>query len=215
MPYQIPPVHLKATGRRNATNWANPLGEAGQPGRSAGIDAIVRYLNVETSTRYVQRFDATYCNVYAHDVCYLAGVYLPRVWWMPKALAQIAAGQDVAVQYGVTVAEQNANALYAWLRKHGGEFGWYSVDSLEALQDAANQGKLGVICAQRKVLSAPGHISIVVAEQPPSLTAERVNDNVRLPLQSQAGARNFCFSRGTGEWWKGTQFQAHGFWVHD
>jgi hypothetical protein len=108
----IPEVHLKATGRRDSTaGRANPLGERYQPSRAAGLDGIVRYLNVESSIRYARTPDTTYCNIYAHDYCTLSGVYLPRVWWTAKAVDRFAAGGTVPVKYGETVAEVNANGL--------------------------------------------------------------------------------------------------------
>ncbi|MEI9811146.1 MAG: hypothetical protein WDO18_00070 [Acidobacteriota bacterium] len=44
--------------------------------------------------------------------------------------------------------------------------------------------------------------------------AQRDGPHVRLPLQSQAGAKNFCFSCGKNEWWAEAQFDAYGFWLH-
>jgi hypothetical protein len=212
----IPEVHLNATGRRDSTAArANPLGERFQPSRAAGLDAIVRYLNVESSVRYTRTSETTFCNVYAYDYCTLAGVYLPRVWWTRKALDRIAAGENVAIKYGETVAEVNANLLYEWLREFGPQFGWRSVDSAKELQQAANAGKIAVICARRQKRSKSGHIAVVVPESAPLCVAQREGAHVRLPLQSQAGATNFCFSCGKNEWWAGAQFDAYGFWIHD
>ena len=157
----------------------------------------------------------TFCNVYAYDYCTLAGVYLPRVWWTGKALDRIAAGEDVAVKYGDTVAEVNANGLYDWLREFGAQFGWTSVETADELQRGANAGKIGVICARRSERSKPGHIAVVVPESQAPNVAQRAGPKVVLPLQSQAGAKNFCFSSGKNEWWAGAQFDAYGFWLHD
>src|SRR5262245_9719 len=123
----IPEVHLKATGRRDSTaGRANPLGERHQPSSAAGLDAIVRFLNVEASVRYARTTENTFCNIYAYDYCTLAGVFLPRVWWTGKALDRFAAGEVVPVKYGETIAEVNANGLYEWLREFGPQFGWNS-----------------------------------------------------------------------------------------
>jgi hypothetical protein len=215
----MPAVHLTedspAAKRSLATGRAYPLGEADRPKRTAmsveELDRIVLYLNVEVNARYTRTPSNTFCNIYACDYCYLADVYLPRVWWTDPTAA---ASGGVPVKYGVTVAELNANALYAWLRDFGPAFGWTRVTSLDQLQAAANAGQVGVICAQRKQLDKSGHIAVVVPESVPPQMAERNGSEVRLPLQSQAGRNNFCFSCGTGKWWEGTQFQAYGFWIH-
>jgi hypothetical protein len=212
----IPEVHLKATGRRDQTaGRANPLGERFQPSRAAGLDAIVRFLNVESSVRYARTPETTFCNVYAYDYCTLAGVYLPRVWWTGKAIDRMTAGEQVAAKYGETVVEVNANLLYDWLREFGTQFGWRFVESADELQREANQGKVAVICARRSERSKPGHIAVVVPEAAPLCVAQREGSLVHLPLQSQAGAKNFCFSCGKNEWWAAAQFDAYGFWLHD
>jgi len=222
----IRPVHL-AEHRANVTRdtiagRAFPLGEADAPRRDSTapatrvqqLHAIVKYLDVERSVRYLRTPESTYCNIYACDYCYLAGVYLPRVWWTPRALTQLGAGAALAPKYGDTVRELNANALYEWLEDFGAEFGWHRTTELDDVQAAANAGGIGIICAQRKDLNRSGHICVVVPERPPS-TARRAEGRVHLPLQSQAGASNFCYSCGTTRWWTGNQFRNFGFWVHD
>jgi hypothetical protein len=118
------------------------------------------------------------------------------------------------LKYGETVTELNANALYVWLRDFGPSFGWTSAASLDELQAAANLGRVGIICARRKLLNKPGHITAVVPESVPPQIAERTGTQIRLPLQSQAGRHNFCFSCEPGKWWEGAQFQTFGFWIH-
>jgi hypothetical protein len=219
-------VHLgennAAARRALASARAFPIGEADRPTRGWGTPeerirrqvAIVRYLDVENSPRYKPDKGNTYCNVYACDYCYLNGVYLPRVWWTARAIADLAAGRSVPVKYGATVTELNANALYDWLRDFGPSFGWRRAATLDELQQAADQGGVGVICAQRTDLSRPGHITVVVPQGAPPLVAKRSGAMISLPLQSQAGAKNFCFSCGTRKWWAGAPFRAHGFWTH-
>jgi hypothetical protein len=58
---------------------------------------------------------------------------------------------------------------------------------------------------------------LVVPERPPAEAkrSEGSEGSVHLPLQSQAGSRNFCYSCGTSRWWTRDQFRAFGFWVHD
>jgi hypothetical protein len=180
--------------------------------RCAALHSIIRSLDVEHSERYTPT-GSTFCNIYAYDVCFLAGVYLPRVWWMAKALLEISAGGNPGVVYGKTVRELNANALFDWLSEWGDEYGWQQCADLNTLQDAANHGAVGVICAQRNDLSRSGHITVVVPETP-GRTAVHTGQAVVQPLQSQAGARNKQYF--ANQWWVDlrTQFRAHGFWAH-
>jgi hypothetical protein len=218
----IPEAHLAKNSptatRALSTGRPYPLSEADRPTRTAAapaeLQAIIRYLDVEASARYSPTPTQTYCNIYACDYCYLSGVYLPRVWWKASALADIAAGKPVAAKYDDTVVELNANSLYSWLRDFGAEFGWQKAASLDALQTAANSGQVGVICAQRTLLNKPGHIAVVVPESAPPSVAQRTPGAIRIPLQSQAGRHNYCFSCAPGRWWEGSQFQAYGFWIH-
>ncbi|MEO8097304.1 MAG: hypothetical protein ABI811_06340 [Acidobacteriota bacterium] len=186
IPKSIPAVHLTenrdSATRQSQTTRAFPLGEPNRPSRATGLDAIVRYLDVEHSPRYQRTPASTFCNIYACDYCYLAGAYLPRVWWTSTALASFAQGRDVAVKYGVTVAELSANALYDWLRDFGPTFGWTQTTSLDVLQSAANAGQVAVICVQAAVLSRPGHITAVIPESAPTLTAQRQGETVLMPL---------------------------------
>ena len=219
----LPEAHLTPEGpiRRTGTaSRAYPLQEPNQPGRPGPSPAdralqlgkIIDYLNVEQSARYLPKGGQTFCNIYAHDYCHLAGAYLPRVWWRPKALLRITAGEAVPVAYGTTVSELNANSLYNWLEEFGPDFGWRRTLDLTELQNAANMGQVALICSQRTELNQPGHICAVVPE-----TAEhkvpRRNGTVTTPLQSQAGASNFRYGGRT--WWTDTKrFARFGFWAH-
>src|SRR5260370_5005186 len=125
----IPPGHL-ASGNPNATRArvdgrAFPLSEAGQPVRDlaadipkkkASLSGIVDWLQVELSARYKKGVNVTYCNVYACDFCYLAQCYLPRVWWMPKAIQQLAARVAVPVSFGNTVMPMHPKRIVHVLR---------------------------------------------------------------------------------------------------
>ncbi len=76
------------------------------------------WLDASHSARY-QRDQATYCNVYAADFCYLAGAYLPRVWWTASALMRIAQGEMPPAIYDSTIREMRADDLHAWLIDSG------------------------------------------------------------------------------------------------
>jgi hypothetical protein len=224
----LPPVHLQE-GRRDITRdrdggRAYPLGESGMPKRRGvqvtarvrSVLAILDYLNSENPHhhRYQAKRGTTYCNIYAHDYCYLAGAYLPRAWWGARALQALREGKDVAVRYGDTVRELNANALYDWLEDFGTSFGWQRVLDLDELQAGANNGDVCVIVAQRHDLNRSGHIAAVVPEQDNNVAKRNVAGEVIKPLQSQAGRQNFRASITPGRWWSGTKFRAYSFWRH-
>jgi hypothetical protein len=51
----------------------------------ASLGEVIDYIATDKPAhkRYQPRDGLTFCNIYAHDYCFLAGVYLPRVWWTP------------------------------------------------------------------------------------------------------------------------------------
>ena len=199
---------------------AHPLGERGRPrldktspGAAArSLRAAVDWLDVERMARYLPRGGETFCNIYAYDYCYLAGAYLPRVWWKGPALEGLANGREAYVLYGKTVGELNANGLYGWLEDYGPHFGWERVFGPGELQEAANGGAAAVVCAQNRNLNGPGHISVVVPEAEGQRAVREGTDVV--PLQSQAGARNVRYGTEGGRWWQHPRFGRFGFWKH-
>jgi hypothetical protein len=202
--------------------YAYPLGEPGRPGRSGSTGAeraqslhgIVRWLQVDTRQRYRPEGGKTYCNIYAADYCYLAGAYLPRVWWTGRALERIASGEAVEPVYERTVSEMTANMLFRWLGDYGPRFGWSRVFDPDEIQEAANGGGVALICAQRTDIQSPGHISAVVPEIG-AHSAVRRNGRVTIPLQSQAGSRCYQFDCRAPAWWTASKYREHGFWKHD
>lgn len=195
------------------------LTEPHQPGRTGPTPAdrarqlgdILTYLGVGHSARYAAGAGKTYCNIYAHDYAHLAGTFVPRVWWTRKALMALAAGQAMPPAYGTTVQELNANSLYNWLEEFGPDFGWHRSVDLTEVQHAANAGQVCLVSGQRKDLNTAGHICAVVPEMAEH-RAIRQGERVRVPLMSQAGARNFAY--GGRVWWTGAQFGRFGFWIH-
>lgn len=221
---RVPPeVHLPHSPgvevtRRNERR-AHPLNEVSMPRRRVGttdpagdLTRIIEWLDVENDAHLRWKpipNGATFCNIYAYDVCYLAGAYLPRVWWKPSVLQQISNGSVPRVEYNQTVSELRANGLFDWLNAYGKDYGWQRVFETGVLQDAANQGRIAVICAQARG-NAPGHISLVVPETP-ERSAVRKGGSELSPLQSQAGRRNLRYF--TDVWWKSAAFLEFGFWI--
>jgi hypothetical protein len=220
-------IDLQRSGdvtRKNKA-WAYALNETGRPTRNATSSAankvkaltdIVKWLDVENTghLRYKPVHKGpTYCNIYAYDYCYLAGVYLPRVWWDAKSLINLNSGKSVTPVLGKTVFEQNANSLFKWLKDFGSAFGWRRTVSLDDLQNAANNGQVVIISAINKIPNESGHIVAVVPETS-SNKAERKDGLVVKPLQSQAGRDNHIYQ--TDPWWikRAAAFREHGFWIN-
>jgi len=216
-----PEVHLQARRqevRPDEARWrAFPLGEADVPVlgsgrglRELGIPTIVDHLAVETSARYQPLHNTTFCNVYAYDICCLAGVYLPRVWWTKEAMNNWRSGKAVDVLYGVTVTEVTCNLLFTWFHQFGRGFGWEQICATNLLQEAAEMGDLGLVVAfgDRK---CHGHVSIVLPES--AYQRSCLTENTLGPLlQTQAGRRNVT-ARKLDHWWCKNCFSGYAFWV--
>jgi hypothetical protein len=210
--------------RRVGAADAFSLNEPKQPARSGdtpealrqSIDAIVVYLDCEKPShlRYARHEGRTFCNIYAHDFCHLAGVYLPRVWWTGNAIEKLARGERVEPKLESTISEQRANDLFRWLRDFGLRFGWRQTGTPTKLQNEVNQGAIGLVVARRVDDGKPGHITIVVPETGTGQARRDGTGEVIAPLQSQAGRINFRRSTGTANWWKSADFADVAFWLH-
>ena len=210
--------------RRNEPANAHSLNEPGQPGRAgttapqrvAELAAIVDWLDVENPThvRYQPRDGLTFCNIYAHDFCHLAGVYLPRVWWRGPALVLLGQGKTVEPLYDATVEEVRANALLKWLDDFGPDFGWRRTSSLTTLQQEADLGAIGLVVARRVEIHRPGHIAIVVAETAQAKARRDAAGEVISPVQSQAGSANFRRRATASPWWTDAKFAENAYWLH-
>lgn len=234
VPAKVPPNHgivavfmprkVGTVTKRTAPAGAHSLNEPNQPGRTgttpqaliAEIGEIIDYLAVDRSThkRYQPDAGKTFCNIYAHDFCMLAGIFLPRVWWTQRALDALAAGRQVEPLIGDTIREMRANDLFRWLEDFGATFGWRRTGTTTKLQEAANQGGIGIIVARRKEDGRSGHIVIVVPETATDVARRNTAGEVIAPLQSQAGATNFRRGTGRTNWWNGEEFAESAFWVH-
>lgn len=210
--------------RRTAIATAHSLNEAGQPSRTgdtadarrAEIAAIIDWLAVDKPAhrRYLPREGLTFCNIYAHDYCHLAGCYLPRVWWTQGSIEKLATGQTVKPRLGTTIEEVRANGLFRWLRDFGTRFGWRQTGTLTKLQTEVNQGAIGLIVARRVVEGKSGHIVMVIPETGEHVARRDSTGTVTAALQSQAGSTNFRRGTGKADWFKGTQFAEFAFWLH-
>jgi hypothetical protein len=209
---------------RAKVGGAHSLNEGNQPGRTgttadelrAELGAIIDWLAVDKAThlRFQPRGAVTFCNIYAHDYCHLAGVYLPRVWWTHAAIELLAQGKIVQPSLGKTIDEVRANGLFSWLRDFGPRFGWRSTGTLSKLQLEVNQGAIGLIVARRVQEERPGHVVAVVPETDERRARRDAAGEVIAPLQSQAGVNNFRYGTGRPYWWKDARFAEYAFWLH-
>ena len=222
--HRIPEVHLKENyefARRDtrARGWAYPIGEPDRPQRKSGsppakaqeLSAIIDWLDVESSARYRPEQN-TYCNIYAYDVCYLSGVYIPRVWWMHNALLSLMQGHNVTARYGRTVREMAANDLHIWMDEFSKHFGWRPSHDLNELQESVNLGMIGIISSRHRKPNKSGHICVVAPERGAN-TAKRRGTMVVEPLMSQAGRHNRKYF--VSRWWTSASYADFGFWIHD
>jgi len=220
----IMPRQAGTITKRTATADAHSLNEPNQPGRKgttpaelrAELAAIIDWLAVDKAAhkRYQPTSTATFCNIYAHDYCHLAGIYLPRVWWSPSAIEKLAQGQTVVPRLENTIDEQRANDLFRWLRDFGLRFGWRRTSTLSKLQQEVNEGAIGIMVARRKEDGRSGHIVLVVPETADEHAKRDATGEVTAPLQSQAGRNNFRYGNGAPNWWKGEEFAESAFWIH-
>ena len=210
--------------KRTAIAGAHSLNEPNMPKREgtspaelvASLNKVIDYLDSPKSThkRYLPRDGLTFCNIYAHDYCLLAGTFLPRVWWTQGAIEKLAQGRTVKPLIGDTIFEVRANDLFRWLRDFGPRFGWRQTGTATKLQQEANQGAVCLIVARRKEDGKSGHIVAVVPETESESALRNAAGEVVRPLQSQAGSRNFRRDRSGLNWWKGDQFAESAFWIH-
>lgn len=210
--------------RRTAIAGAHSLNESSMPARKgttsdelrASLGEVIDYLASDKAThkRYKPRDGLTFCNIYAHDYCFLAGVYLPRVWWTPGAIERLTQGEPVEPLIENTIMEMRANDLFRWLRDFGPRFGWRQTGTPTKLQQEADQGAVGLIVARRKQDGKSGHIVAVVPETETERAERNTAGEVTRPLQSQAGAVNFRRGTSTLNWWKSDQFAESAFWLH-
>ncbi|HEV8582476.1 MAG TPA: hypothetical protein VGX68_25700 [Thermoanaerobaculia bacterium] len=218
------PAKTSTVTRRTDPAGPRSLNENGQPGRQgetaearrAELAAIIDWLAVDKPShlRYQPHEGVTFCNIYAHDYCHLAGCYLPRVWWSGAAIEALAQGKTVEPLLGKTIDEQRANNLFRWLRDFGLRFGWRQTGTLTKLQTEVNQGAIGLLMARRVIDGKPGHIVAVVPETADHQARRNAAGEVVAPLQSQAGVTNFRYGTSKVGWWTDEKFAEFAFWLH-
>ena len=169
-------------------------------------------MDVENCERYSLKQNRTFCNIYAYDVAYCLGAYIPRVWWNDDSVKKILSQEEVQGKYGETLFELNSNLIYRWFGQYGSFFNWIKIDNISDLQNNVNKGTIGVIVSERHNFKDPGHIVIVIPEYKNHKAYK--NGNVYLsPLQTQSGQINQkIFAKNN--WWLDIQkFKNTDFWL--
>ncbi len=229
-------VHMRENVRHIDRNYkkgrAFPLGETNRPKRKktsiatkiASLHEIVDWLDVEKSDRYDPESSKTFCNIYAYDYAYLAGVYIPRVWWRSSAISKLVLSringgknESVDIIYGETLMEMNANNTHIWFEEYGSQFGWTRFYDLTEFQNEVNKGKVGIITAKQMNSNRSGHIVPVVPENDTHKAKRDANNKVLFPLQSQAGRTNrkYFTDVNDAKWWTMKNYVDFGFWLHE
>lgn len=209
---------------RNSLMRAYPLFEQGMPlcniselsasDRKEAISRVLNWLDVEKNPRYLSRNGKTYCNIYAYDLTYLLGAYLPRVWWNEETIKKIRSFSYVEPVYGETIFEQNCNSLSTWLKNYGSIFNWRKIKTVGEIQCQINKGSIGCIISKQRLNDIHGHISMVVPECKEQLCM-RLEVGKHYPLQSQAGTLNKKFFTGDNWWEKDSDLDDVSFWIFD
>ena len=92
---------------------------------------------------------------------------------------------------------------------------------MESAQTAANQGQIVILLAANKVASKSGHVSVVLAESNEHKAGrDETTNQVVVPLQSQAGSKNFKYSSEGGapgstdkKWWEDAKHKDGAAWI--
>ncbi|MCB1037154.1 MAG: hypothetical protein KDD47_25220 [Acidobacteria bacterium] len=84
---------------------------------------------------------------------------------------------------------------------------------LEELQQAANQGGVGVLVARHQDLNRSGHIAVVEREGD-DLVAARSGGQLSRPITSQAGRRNHRRQVPSQPWWSLSPHSHWAAWFH-
>jgi len=138
-----------------ASKAVNPSVTSTVYNRSAALyRAVIDQFSVETNPRYAvnkRGKNDTYCNIFMWDVTRAMGAEIPH-YVNPDTL------EPMYYPNVKGARELNANGIYDWLGKVGGQYGWVQVTAEQA-QNLANQGK-PVVTAMRNN-SGHGHVQVV------------------------------------------------------
>src|SRR3990167_956685 len=193
------PIHLhfhNPVSRNQVTTKMYALSEEDMPkgtGLPQDLLEIVRYLDPENSPRYEK--SKVMCHLFAYDFCYLAGAYLPRVWY-----------SDVINPNPEKVFPMDSRGLFNWLANFGGEFGWKLVADLQQAQELADVGHVVTIVALSKNINHAGQMTMVIPHSKEFCLKEGLK---RTPCQATSGKKYF-----RTECYKGDKYREYKIYVN-
>lgn len=194
------PYHLHSkhpVTRSQTTTRCYTLSEEGMPkgdGLATSLLDIVKYLDPKNSPRYGR--SAHFTHLFAADVCYLAGAYLPILWY-----------QNTDKPEGVKI-QMNSLAIWEWYKDFGFVFGWHEVPDFKIAQEYADIGHIVTIIALPKSISGRGQMSIIL----PSIHKYELCKNSfskDAPPQSRGG-HEFLQTK----WYKGPKYSDFKIYVN-
>lgn len=183
------PIHLhngNPVTRNHTSTRLYALSESGMPkgnGLPKDLLEIAKYLNPAISARYGHTFNNSI--TYVYDFCYLAGAYLPRVWW-----------RNVLEPDPQRIIDMNVQTVYDWLIDFGHDFGWREVSDTRHAQELAEIGHVVVIIALPKKPSFTGGLSVVLPEDKAMFNPPAKDTSI--PHQTSSGKLYF-----RTDWYKG------------
>ena len=160
------PIHLHSkvpVTRLQTTNLQRQhcLNEAEMPkgdGTQMALRKILHYLH--EADRYKKTGD-NLSGLFLYDVAYLAGAYVPRVWYSDASLSEEGIGKEVSDE---RLRELNNNDLFDWFKIYSREFGWKPVADFVTAQEYASVGNLVVIISQARNRYKHGLVSVIVPQ---------------------------------------------------
>jgi len=164
----------------NASKAVNPLVTSDVTNRSTALyNNVVAQFRVGNNPRYaVTESGSTYCNIFMWDVTRAMGAEIPH--YVDPNTLEARSYPDVS-----GAKELNANGIYDWLSKKGGDYGWKRVTAAQA-QALANEGR-PVVTAWKNTTGGHGHVQVVVPSKDGSFSESR---GVAI---AQAGRRLFDY----------------------
>jgi len=112
--------------------------------------AALEQFDVTECARYQPKGGQTFCNIYVWDCTRALGCEIPH--WVTSTGDAAKSGQEGAI-------ELSANAIKAWLDKHGTRMGWIETTSWGA-HEAASKGQPVVAVYQAE--KGHGHIAMIL-----------------------------------------------------
>ena len=177
---------------------ATPVVTSNAANRSAErYNAVIRQFSVETAERYRPFRDGyTYCNIYMWDVTRAMGAEIPL--YTDALTGEARYYPDTQGTTSMTAVKMDA-----WLKKHGADYGWRSVDAQTA-QMHANAGKPAVTTA-----GTIDHVQVIC----PSRSGGY--DPVRGVTIAQAGSRVSSYTHITDIYSANALNNHVSYWIHD